>query len=56
MSAEETVPMHALTCDGGCGRRLGWCDNPRLRAVVMCTHCMDHPEEVEARLNSEASQ
>lgn len=48
--AEETVAMHPLFCSGECGRQLGWSDVKVIPAVILCTHCMDHPDAVEKRL------
>jgi hypothetical protein len=50
-SAEDNdnVLMHSVKCDS-CGRHLGWSDDQRVLSVILCNRCMDHPEEVAARL------
>jgi hypothetical protein len=49
MAAEEMVGMYPLECDG-CGTKMPvYSDQPAL-AIILCQHCVTHPEELEARL------
>lgn len=50
MSDEDDVQMYPIKCDAECGRILGWSDSRLIPDVLLCTHCMDHPDEVEKRL------
>jgi hypothetical protein len=49
MGDEEYIGMHPVKCDGGCGRQIGWSDET-IRPMLICNHCMDHPDEVASRL------
>lgn len=49
--SDEYVQMFETKCDSGCGRVIGWTDNEGVRTtVIICTHCMNNPDEVEKRL------
>lgn len=51
MSDNDNVSMFPLKCDAECGRVLGWTDREGIRTtVIICTHCMNHPEEIEKRM------
>lgn len=58
MSADdEMISMFQVKCDGECGRVVGFSDQDRKHDVaarmalfILCPHCMNHPEEVEARI------
>lgn len=53
--SDDDVQMHAIKCDGLCGRQIGWSDEKVVPTLLLCTHCMDHPGEVEQRLFGESS-
>lgn len=46
---EEMVTLHPVPCDG-CGKVLAFSDDEVILQVLVCTHCCDHPEGIEARL------
>lgn len=51
---DDEIEMHHLKCMS-CQGVIGWTDVPCddvlwLPIVVLCPHCMNHPEEVAARM------
>lgn len=49
-SDSDDVEMYPVTCDGKCGRHLGWSDKQIVPAVLICSVCMDNPDLLEERL------
>lgn len=53
MSDEPMVKMLPVKCDAECGRTVGWNDTGEVTEVILCTHCVGHPDELVQRLGLE---